>query len=390
MRILIIHNFYQHKGGEDVVFTQEAAILKEEKYQVETLSFRNKKGLKGLIQFLFYPWNIFAAHTVMKKVTDFQPDVVHIHNTHYAIGPLIFRKLHQRKIPVILTLHNFRLLDPSANLFHNNAVFTDTIDKDFPWKSVWNKVLDNSLLKTFWTAFTVYIHKKLNTWRNIDRILTFSEFGKQLLLRSTLQLQAQNIAIKPNFALESFDTNHSEKKDYFVYIGRLSEEKGIESLLGAFSKCSYTLKIFGDGPLAQKVIHAAQLHPNILYGGFQNKETLHHHLSESQALLVPSIWFEGMPMTVLEAFACGTPVIASRIGILEEMISDGKNGLLFEPNNEKSIIAAIQSWQTLSTEEKKVISENCKKDFSANYSSQKNVSLLEQIYQEAIQQSKEK
>lgn len=390
MRILIIHNFYQHKGGEDVVFTQEATVLKDKGHQVETLSFQNKKGIKGLFQFLLYPWNSFAAHKIMKKVADFQPDIVHIHNTHYAIGPLAFRKLSKRKIPVVLTLHNFRLLDPSANLFHNNNVFTDTIDKEFPWKSVKNKVLDNSLLKTFWTAFTIYIHKKLGTWKNIDRILSFSEFGKQLLLRSTLQLSAQNIVIKPNFALESLEEKQIEKKDYFVYIGRLSEEKGIDSLLKAFSKCEYIIHIFGDGPLVEKVKQAAQLHPNIVYGGFQQKETLHQHLSASQALLVPSIWFEGMPMTVLEAFACGTPVIASKIGILEEMIQNKKNGLLFEPNDDKSIIDALHTWQTLSIDDKNAISENCKKDFSDTYSSQKNVLLLETIYKEAIQQAKNK
>ncbi|MFD2553257.1 glycosyltransferase family 4 protein [Sphingobacterium tabacisoli] len=390
MRILIIHNFYQHKGGEDVVFAQETAVLRDKGHQVETLSFQNKKGIKGLFQFLLYPWNSFAAHKVLKKVNDFQPDVVHVHNTHYAIGPLVFRSLCKRKIPVVLTLHNFRLLDPSANLFHNNEVFTDTIDKEFPWKSIKNKVLDNSLLKTFWTAFTIYIHKKLGTWKDIDRILSFSEFGKQLLLRSTLQLSPQNIVIKPNFALESSESKHIEKKDYFVYIGRLSEEKGIESLLKAFSECEHIIHIFGDGPLVEKVKQASQLHPNIIYGGFQQKETLDYYLSSSQALIVPSIWFEGMPMTVLEAFACGTPVMASKIGILEEMIQNGKNGFLFEPNDEKSIIDTIHNWQALSIDDKNVISENCKKDFSDTYSSQKNVLLLETIYKEAIQQTNNK
>lgn len=390
MRILIIHNFYQHKGGEDVVFAQETAVLKNQGHLVETATFKNKKGIRGLAQFALYPWNIFAAKSIMRKVEDFYPDVVHIHNTHYAVGPLIFRKLHKRKIPVVLTSHNFRLLDPSASLFHNNKVFTDTIDKEFPWKSVKNKVLDNSFLKTFWTAFTIYLHKKLGTWRDIDRILTFSEFGKQLLLRSSLQLDAQHIAIKPNFTQKTPEGIIYEKKDYFVYIGRLSEEKGIEILLKAFSSCSYKLRIFGDGPLVEKVKQTAQLHSNIEYCGFQKQEALHKALSESQALLLPSICFEGMPMTIIEAFAIGTPVIASKLGILEEMVKEGQNGLLFEPNNAESIINALNIWQTLSVEEKKIISENCQKDFSNKYSVQKNVILLESIYQEVIQEQKKK
>ncbi|ERJ60616.1 glycosyltransferase family 4 protein [Sphingobacterium paucimobilis] len=388
MRILIIHNFYQHKGGEDVVFAQEAAILTEAAHQVETISFHNKKGLKGLLQFFLYPWNVCASRKIMKQVNGFNPDVVHIHNTHYAIGPLLFRKLHQANIPVVLTLHNFRLLDPSANLFHNNTVFTDTIDREFPWKSIRNKVLDNSLLKTFWTAFTVYLHKRLGTWKNIERILTFSEFGKQLFLNSTLGLNADQIAIKPNFAVEDSEPYKVQKKDFFVYIGRLSEEKGVESLLKAFSLSQYTIKIYGDGPLRDRVKEASEIHSNIIYGGFQSKEILHQYVSQSQALIVPSIWFEGMPMTVLEAFACGTPVIASKIGILEEMIRPGKNGLLFEPNNKKSLKETLDNWMSLSTDDKEIISDNCKKDFFDNYSAQKNVLLLERIYKEAIQQSK--
>src|SRR5690606_38472820 len=122
-----------------------------------------KKGIKGLLQFLLYPWNIFATKRVMKRVEAFRPDIVHIHNMHYAIGPLLCRALYKRNFPTVLTLHNYRLLDPSATLFHNNKVFTDSIRDEFPWKSVYRKVLDNSLIKTFWTAFTYYIHKKMGT-----------------------------------------------------------------------------------------------------------------------------------------------------------------------------------------------------------------------------------
>ncbi|NGM60509.1 glycosyltransferase family 4 protein [Sphingobacterium sp. SGG-5] len=387
MRILIVHNYYQFHGGEDVVFEQETQMLAAS-HEVATLSFHNKKGLKGFVQHLFYPWNIFASRRILKQVKQFKPDIVHIHNTHYAIGPLIFRRLRKRNIPVVQTLHNFRILDPSATLFHNGQVFTDTITKDFPWKSVWKKVLDNSLIKTFLTAATYYFHKKIGTWQQVNKFLVFSEFGKDLLLRSTLHLRPDQIAIKPNFVNPIAVPENPVRENYFVYIGRLSPEKGILPLLRAFSKSSCSLKIYGTGPLQSTVEKYAHRYPNIEFHGFQQKDVLYQALSRSQALVVPSIWFEGMPMTVLESFACGTPVLASKIGILSEMIQDGKNGTHFEAGHEDSLVAALDKWQNLSTEEKRQISVNCQNEYWGNYSPEKNVLLLESIYRETLKQVK--
>src|SRR5690606_4301235 len=129
-------------------------------------------------------------------------------------------------------------------------------------------------------------------------------------------------------------------------------------------------------------------HPNIEFYGFQQKDTLYQALSRSQALIVPSIWFEGMPMTVLEAFACGTPVIASRTGILEDMIQKGEHGSRFMPNDETSLLQAVLDYNRLPEEEKKRISVNCQNEYWDNYSPEKNVLLLENIYRETLKQSK--
>ncbi|NGF58068.1 glycosyltransferase family 4 protein [Parapedobacter sp. SGR-10] len=381
MRILIVHNFYQHHGGEDVVFEQEMKLLAT-RHDVKSVRLRNKKGWKGVLQYLFYPWNIFSAQKVLKEVKSFAPDIVHVHNTHYAIGPLLFRSLYKRKVPVVQTLHNFRILDPSAILFHKGKVFTDTITKEFPWKSVRNKVLDNSWIKTFLTAFTYYFHKKIGTWQHVDKFLVFSEFAKGLLLQSSLRLASNQIAVKPNFVYPIVQQTAHTRENYFVYIGRLSVEKGITPMLEAFAESGLVLKIYGTGPLQDTVKKYVHLHTNIEYYGFQPKEVLHETLSCSQALIMPSVCFEGMPMTILDAFASGTPVIASKIGILSEMVQPGKNGLHIEPNDKNSLIQALYNWQYLRLEEKKQMSENCKNEYWEKYSPEKNVSLLERIYQE--------
>jgi len=384
MKIFIIHNYYQHKGGEDMVFMQETEELKAS-HEVETMTFKNKKGYKGLFQFLLYPWNILAANRILKQVSLSTPDIVHIHNIHYAIGPYVFKVLHKRNIPVIMTLHNFRILDPSATLFHNGQVFTDTTTEEFPWKSVQNKVLDNSWLKTFWTAFTYFLHKKVQTWKNVDRYLVLSNFAKELLIHSSLHLSPDKITVKSNFVKPSSISNDgSDRQDYFVYIGRLSEEKGIMPLLRAFSRSTYTIKICGDGPFRKEVESYAARCPNIEYIGFLAKEGLDHVLYNSQALIIPSICYEGMPIAALEAFSNGTPVIASALGILKEMVREGATGLYFKANDEDSLLHALDRWQKLNVEEKALISENCKKEYWEKYSPQKNVLLLESIYQEII------
>lgn len=388
MRIFVLHNHYQDKGGEDIVFAQEVDELRQ-RHQVQTMTFTNKKGWRGLLQFLFYPWNIFATKKTIQQIAAFRPDIVHVHNIHYAVGPLLFRALYKRGIPVVFTLHNFRLLDPSASLFYKGNVYMPDLKADFPWESVRLKVLDNSLLKTFWTAFAYYLHKKTGTWRHVDKYLTFSHFAKECLVNSSLRIKPAQIAIKPNFVQPLASSEATDRKDYFVYIGRLSIEKGVLPLLRAFSRSDIQIKIFGDGPLREEVVRTASQHPNIEYEGFQDKTVLNKHLRTCQALIVPSICYEGMPLSLLEAFSAGTPVLASRIGILEEMIKEGIHGLHFEANDPDSMIHTLDKWKTLPKDHKQIISINCQKAYLEKYSPEKNVILLEEIYKETLQNRKD-
>lgn len=389
MRILIVHNYYQHKGGEDVVFQQEVDALKN-KHIVETLTFQNRTGLNGLMQFACYPWNIVAANKIVQKAKTFGADIVHIHNTHYAIGPLVFRRLHQAGIKTIQTLHNYRLLDPSATLFHKNNIFLDTLHKKFPWKSVRRKALDNSFFKTFWVALTYYIHDILGTWKHVDRYLVFSNFMKKLILQSARGLSEKQLSIKVNAidVPENININSTNASDNFVYIGRLAIEKGIRTLLEAFTTHpEYHIEIYGDGPLAEEVKSAAHKHANISYKGFQPKEILNQALATSAALIVPSIWFEGMPMTILEAYAISKPVIGSKIGALEDLIIDGYTGYHFEAGNAKELSDKLHAFDSLSEEDKQNLNENCLKEYKSKYLLERNIETLEDIYKNVIKRN---
>lgn len=385
MRILLIHNYYQHRGGEDTVVQQETDLLSK-KNEIKVVTTKNKRGLKGILQFLSYPINIVEALRILKTVQSFNPDIVHVHNLHYAIGPWVIKTLKKKNIPIIMTLHNFRLVCPSATLFFNNKLFTKSLNEDFPWTAVRQKVLDNSLLKTSITAFVYWLHKKLGTWRMVDQFIVLSDFSKNILLHSKLGLAAEKFTIKPNFSTVSTD-KPKEFDDFFVYIGRLSSEKGILQLLKAFANTKYKLKIFGTGPLEKEVVQFSKDNVNIHFMGFQKEDTLRENLRHASALIVPSVCYEGMPMTILEAYAIGTPVLSSAIGILEEMVVPLYTGLHFDPYSSESIQNVLEQWQNISPHNKLAISNNCIKTFRANYTADRNIEQLMSIYNHAIEQN---
>jgi len=379
MRIFIIHNFYQHAGGEDAVFQQEVHALSEE-HQVETFTCQNKKGFKGIQQYLSYPFNIREAKKIAQRVAVFKPDVVHIHNLHYGLGPWLIRQIYKLGVPVVMTLHNYRLLCPSATLFFAGQLFRASLQENFPWTAVKNKVLDHSFLKTFLTGFTYWWHRRLGTWNQVARYIVLSDFAKNNFVQSTFPVPAERFTVRPNAV--DVERSQQERTHTFIYIGRLSEEKGIIPLLQAIADTSFTLKVFGTGPQQALVEELQAQYTNIEYMGFHSQERLRKELETATALIVPSVCYEGMPMSILEAFAKGTPVVASNIGILQEMVVPLFTGLSFDPYQKESIKRALAEWIALSQAQKEEIGNNCRQVYEKNYTVAQNMHRLMAIYQE--------
>lgn len=382
MRIFVIHNFYQDVGGEDEVFRQEVEELSRS-HQVKVYTPKNKKGLSGVCQFLSYPFNLSRSKKIVKSIKRFNPDVIHIHNLHYAIGPWVIREIHKLGLPVVMTLHNYRLLCPSASLFHNDAVFTQSLRENFPWTAVKKRVLDDSYLKTFITAFTYWFHRKIGTWSMVSQYIVLSEFAKKLFSNSTFPKENfDQFTVRPN----SIDATpiESEHNDRFIYIGRLSEEKGILQLLSAIAPLEIQIEIYGKGPLVSEVEKFSKKYKHIEYKGFVPSKSLSSVIAQSGALIVPSICYEGMPMTIIEGYAQGTPVLASRIGILEEMVVPLYTGLLFDPFQPGSIQHTIQEWMELTLEQKTQIRKNCNAEYHQHYRLDNNLHKLLAIYEKVI------
>ena len=383
MKILLIHTKYQQSGGEDSVVSLEETFLRRH-YSVDTLFFQNKEGIKGVVQFLFSLWNFRAASILKKRIKEFQPDIIHVHNWHFASGPIIFRVAKNMNVPVIHTVHNYRLLCPSAILLHNNLLFTKSLQQQFPWTAVREKVYRNSLSQTFWLAFVVWFHKRIGTWNKVDKFICLTTFAVDLFQKSTFGISIDKFTIKPNFTEVNPNPTLEEREDNFLFIGRLSEEKGIRILIDAFKTSNLILHIAGDGPLKKEIQQIQEKYSNIQYLGLLSKSEILLALQQTQALVFPSVWFEGMPMTIVESLSSGTPIIASRLGAMESMVQNGSNGFLFQPSNHKDLLDKIERFALLSKDEKNTLQKNTLASFYQNYTMESQIGYFAKIFKSVM------
>jgi len=382
MKILLLHTYYLQKGGEDGVFKLEQLLLGQRE-DVRTLTFQNLSGWRGASQFLRSLWNVSAAKKLKKVIAEYRPDVIHLHNLHFAIGPIAIRVANKAGIPVVLTLHNYRLLCPSTTLIYKGQLFTDSINASFPWKAVVNKVYRNSALQTFWLAFVVWFHKKIGTWRMVDKYIVLTDFARTLFVNSSFGVSEQKYVVKPNF-VNAVATQPAKRMGRFLFIGRLSQEKGIQMLMEAFRNIDHELYIAGDGPLKGELEKVCRQRENIKYIGSLDSDGVKEAMNQCIALIFPSIWYEGMPMTLLEAFASGTPVIAGNIGAMSSMVQHGYNGLHFKSGHPEDLIAQVQYWQSLSPEEKYNYSINARNTYESFYTPESNLEKFLTIYQSVV------
>lgn len=384
MKVLLIHSYYLLRGGEDFVFEQEFNLLSKQ-HEVKKMYFKNKPGLLGGVQFLFSIWNIFAAQRVKKAIREFKPDVVHLHNWNFGCGPIVVRTVYKTGIPLIITLHNYRLLCPSSSLSFKGKVFLDSIDKNFPWAAIRNGVYRNSILQTFWLSFIVWVHKKINTWKKVSKYIVLSDSSKGLFTNSSFGIAENRFIIKPNFVEQPYlEEKRNEKLTDFLYIGRLSEEKGILFLLDGFKKEKYALKIAGGGPFLKEVENASLENTKITYLGSLSSSEVKKQMQQSSVLVFPSICYETFGLVIIEAFSLGLPVIASNIGAAQGLVQHGYNGRHFMPNNIDSLQSELLHWQNLSDDDKAEYRKNALVTYKEHFTPQKNEALLISIYESVL------
>lgn len=389
MKILFIHNRYQQRGGEDVAVELETQLLREKGHAVELLTFSNdalQKGALGKLRAgLHAIYNPGSAAAVKEAILRFHPDVIHVHNLFFTASPAVLWPAARYKVPVVCTLHNFRLICANALLLRDNHICERCTQKTFPLSGIRYKCYRNSAAESGLVTMVTGVHKVMHTWRNkVSAYIVLTEFARKKLQQSSLGATDRQLKIKPNFIFPPAE-DHLPREDRFLFVGRLAPEKGVDVLLEAFSGLpSNSLLIVGDGPLKTTLQEKYRHCDNISFAGNMDKEDVLRCMASSRALIFPSIWYEGLPFTIVEAFATGTPVIASDLGSMTELISDGHNGYLFPAGDVQSLRQKIDSfnehppqWQTLC--------DNAKNTYINKYHPDIHYSAVMDIYQDAIQ-----
>ena len=386
MNILLVHNKYKQAGGEDAVFEAEAELLTRNRHSVETLVFDNAEIVTlrdRLMSALRIVYNPASARMLKAKILEFQPDIIHVHNFVPLASPSIFFVAARFRIPVILTLHNFRLICPSATLFHKNRIFEESMRSVFSLRAVFRGVYRNSILQTAAVAFMTAIHAVAGTWRNkVSLYIALTRFARQKFLDAAIRLPEEKLTVKQNF-IRDYGRGEVERQDYFLFVGRLTEEKGIRTLLRAARLADFQVVIIGEGPLRELVVESARENPNITYLGYQDKTAVIGHMKRCKGLIFPSVWYEGFPVTLLEALCCGTIVIASRLGSMAEIIEHGLNGLHFEAGNESDLVSRIREVND-NPGYLRSMSARARLAYLDHYTPERNYTLLINIYQRAL------
>jgi glycosyltransferase involved in cell wall biosynthesis len=379
MNILFVHNAYQNFGGEDAVVDSEIDLLRSRGHAVELYKRHNDElhAMPAATAALSAVWSRRSAHEVNAACDSLQPDVIHVHNTFPLISPSVYWTAARKRIPVVQTLHNFRLLCPQGTFLRNGAVCEDCLGKS-PWRAVVRKCYRQSAPQSAVLAGMLSAHRIAGTYRHqVTRYIALSAFSRERFIAGGLP--AQRLRIKPNFVASSvpprWDARHGG-----LYVGRLSDEKGIGTLLAALRHGGRTpIEVIGAGPWEAEVATAL----GDGYLGFRSRDDIMQKMRSAAFLVVPSMCLEQLPTTILEAFASGLPVIASRLGALANIVEEGVTGLLFNAGDAADLAAKI-AWAGAHGDEMKMMGRAARAEYEAKYTPSINYQMLVDIYEDAI------
>ncbi|MBW4477274.1 MAG: glycosyltransferase [Tolypothrix brevis GSE-NOS-MK-07-07A] len=397
MNILIIHNRYQLAGGEDAVVQAEAELLKSYGHDVSVLEVDNDSiiGVWGKAKTAFSAIYSFSSRNLVSNaIAQHNIQVVHIHNFFPLLSPSVYDACRDAVVPVVQTLHNYRLGCPKAMPFREGRVCEECIGKALPLPAVVHGCYRGSRVESAVVASMLAVHRYRQTWQErVDGYIALTQFQKDKLVQAGLP--SEKIYIKPNFVFTP-DTiaKTSYDGDYALFVGRLSEEKGVATLIDAYKQGSLSipLKIVGDGPLndvLQQQVRTLGLENMITFLGRQNKSVVLNLMRNAQFLVFPSIWYEGFPLTIAEAFACSLPVIAAKLGSMAEIVENGVTGLHFEAGNPVDLAAKI-TWATTHAEAMIAMRKHAHSMYQTRYTPEANYHQLIEIYQLVINKNMSK
>ena len=384
-RILIVHNRYQVRGGEDSVVENEVNMLKEHGNHVFEY-FRDNSEVEnmGLFHKCLVPinsvFNIRTYNEIKRSISENEIDLVHVHNTHFLISPSLFFAARACRVPVVMTVHNFRLTCVSAMLYRDGKVCEDCVGHGV-WNGITHKCYRDSRLHSFILATSIIANRMIGTYRNVY-FICLSQFNKDKLL-NIRGIKENKVFIKPNFAkpLVQREESYAIEKDIYMFFGRIDKTKGIELIISAFSRLpEKKIVIAGVGPLFERCKREILDNgiTNVQMIGWCDKSTLGQYLSRTKAVVCASQWYEGHPMTVVEAFASGVPVITGNIGNIGAAVTDGYNGVKYKFDSSEALCEAIERFENM---DYTCLSQNAYSTYKELYTEECNYNMLMDIYE---------
>ncbi|WP_245826205.1 glycosyltransferase family 4 protein [Spirosoma rigui] len=392
MRVLLIHNYYQQSGGEDTVFEQEVDLLRANGVTVETLTFTNDSFdgtlLGNAASAVRALYNTQSARRLHEAIARFRPDVVHSHNLFYTASASIIRAAKQRHVPVVMTLHNYRLVCINGLLMREGRIPCEKcLTQTLALAGIRHACFRNSPGQSAHLAAITLLHKLTGIWKQVDRFVVVTDFARQKILGSSLHLKTGQVTVKANFVADAGFTGPEEREDFFLFVGRLTFEKGIGVALQAAEMDGFPLVVIGDGPLVADVQRAADRTPSIQYWGARPRRAVLDALKRCRALIVPSLWYEGLPTVILEAFAAGTPVICSDQQNLNQIVTHNQTGLSFRTGDSLELCQAVHRFSQDQIRQYRW-SQQAYQTYQTQYTSEVSLRTIMAIYEDLIEKQK--
>ena len=388
MKILLVHNYYQQPGGEDQVFADEGSLLEERGHIVLRHVIHNDqvKTLNHLQLAMATLWSQPTYRDLQNTLRKEQPDVVHFHNTFPLVSPSAYYAVKAEGIAVVQTLHNYRWLCPSSVFYRENRTCEDCMGTAVPWPAVLHACYRGSYVASAGVAMMLMMHRTMRTLqKKVDRFIALSEFSRSKFIQGGLP--EQKVVVKPNFVNNDCGIGKGDG-NYALFVGRLSQEKGLDPLLAAWQNIGLRLplKIVGDGPLGPQVASRAATLSGLECLGFQTGDVVNRLMAQATCLVVPSVWYEGFPKVIVEAYGRGLPVVASDLGSLSSVVRDRTTGLLFRPGDPLDLIRCIE-WLLENPQEWEDMRKGARDEFLNKYSATLNYQQLMDIYAQAMKSS---
>ncbi len=380
MKVLCAHNAYLLRGGEDAVAESEVALLRDHGHEVVVYQRSNEElasmgRLQGAVDSV---WSRRTQAEVTALLAQTRPDVVHVHNTWPLMSPSLYWAAAKAGVPVVQTLHNFRLMCPQAMLLREGKVCETCVGRT-PWAAVRHACYRNSRAQTAALGGMLVLHRALGSYsEKVTLYVALNEFCRAKFVQGGLP--AHKLVVKPNFVEDPGPPVDAGQRTGLLFVGRLSPEKGVHALAeAARSLAPGVLRVAGTGPAAdtlQGVQGVAAL-------GALPPVRVAQEMARAMALVLPSIWYENFPRTLVEAYAAGLPVIASRTGALAELVQDGVTGLLVTPGDGADLASKMQ-WALRHPQQMADMGRAARHVYETRYTPAANHAQLLAIYQQAL------